>query len=219
MCLLYVKPKGIGVSDELLRQAQSDNKDGWGVARSINGKLVIDKGMSADAYFKYIKAIPEDEEAVIHNRWGNIGSKELYNCHPFRINEDFCLFHNGTIQIYRPLGEMSDTYSFAFNIIAPMIERNPEIYETDEFRLIVEEVIGMQNKLVMMRKDGKIVIFNKKQGTDHKGLWLSNNRSLYGPHWNNATTYSYKPPQHSVVVSQHHSPTINCWDGYGYGGD
>ncbi len=177
--------------------------------------------MTFSGYEAYIKSIPEDEEIVAHVRWGNIGSKKLYNCHPFRISEQFCMFHNGTIEIKRPMKEMSDTFSFAHNIIAPILERRPEVFLEEAFRKMIEEAIGTNNKLIIMRNDGKIVIFNEKQGQMYKGLWISNGRSLYGQHFDTGTpvgNFSYTPNQHpnrpTTPNQTHRNPTPEVdWNG------
>jgi len=219
MCLLLVKYAGKEIEDNLLKQMWSDNKDGFGTCYSKDNELIITKGMIFDDFIKHIKSIPIEQEIVVHTRWGNIGSKKLYNCHPFRISEDFCMFHNGSITIDRPMKEMSDTYSFAHNIIAPLLKRRPEIFLEDSFRKIVEEAIGVNNKLVMMRKDGKIVIFNERQGQMYKGLWVSNGRSLYGSHWGNGQVVSctYTPgntaPNRPTTTNTQNPIPDTVWDG------
>lgn len=172
MCLAIYKPKGKTVPVEHLEQGYYSNPDGAGFAVANRNKLSIHKG-----YFnfeEFLQAYSEHAHlaAVIHFRYATHGAKNHYNCHPWDINGgEYALVHNGILNI-ASTDEKSDTGHYADSVIAPLLQRMSP--HDSVVKYLVETSIGHGNKIALLKRDGKAVIFNAGKGVNEGGIWYSN---------------------------------------------
>jgi len=101
MCIIAIKPKKVKISNINLKNCWDNNPDGAGFMYSENNELIIEKGLMTFEDFSesYNKINPENKDVVIHFRYGTHGKvcKEL--THPFSINSNLALVHNGIFDI------------------------------------------------------------------------------------------------------------------------
>lgn len=175
MCLAIVKPAGIAVPENYLRNGYAENSDGAGIAYALDGKLHVLKSFSLERFLEYCAAV-EHLPCLIHFRFATHGPTDEANCHPWLFkNGELAAIHNGIINIATTTkGEesMSDTGIFVNLVLDPMSRRVPVSHPA--FRYLVEQSIGKSNKIAVMDVDGSTTIFNEGSGEWSKGVWYSN---------------------------------------------
>lgn len=185
-CLAVWKPKGVMISKKWLNNAFQNNDDGAGFAIQSGNKIEVQKGFfKFDEFWKEFSPL-QKYNAIAHFRIATHGKVETNNCHPFSMcNGKYALIHNGILPIRPPKGiDESDTAHFAINILEPVIESIP--WKLPAFTAIVEEAIGIGNKIVVLRNDGERWIFNEDQGSWDNKSWFSN--TSYKHVWGKTTT-------------------------------
>lgn len=174
MCLAIYKPAGKTVSWDALEEGFSSNKDGAGFAYVQNDRLCIHRGLFNFDDFRTAFMPHAEKQAAIHFRLATHGKKDKKNCHPFRINDNLCLIHNGILPIKcNQDKDMSDTWHYANLILKPMAERDAEFYIRDEVMFMGEAAIG-SNKFVFLSADGGFSIWNADAGHWDDDIWYSN---------------------------------------------
>lgn len=172
MCLIIASPKGIAPDMAVVRNAILDNPHGWGTVSARNGKLTAKRGFGLDSLTRAIKRL--NGPYLIHFRYATHGAVGIANCHPFKVNRDCYMVHNGILHI--PLVDLrySDSWHFARNYVRPYIG-------THGYSTLVadaEHFIGRGNKLAFLRRNGEMLIANEAAGTWDGGLWYSNDYSV-----------------------------------------
>lgn len=114
MCVIIHKPKDETLSEDILWQCFTKNKDGAGLL--VNGRH-CEKG-----FFKFwglLKQVQkyQNEDLIVHCRHATSGPINNRFCHPFKTPLGF-LFHNGVI---KGLGnnQVSDTYRLSLILNDP----------------------------------------------------------------------------------------------------
>lgn len=173
MCLAIVKPKGIAIPDDSIRQGWISNSHGGGYAFVKDGKVQIRKGLMKlkdfnDA-FRADEEVNPDSAFLLHFRIRSMGDDGSTNTHPFEIDGG-CLIHNGTLTgtVAEYSKGPSDTKLFAekfkkdlsFDIIA-------------KHKSAWDAALG-SNKLAMLYDDGRYQIVNESLGLWAEGVWYSN---------------------------------------------
>lgn len=191
MCIAILKTKDGNITDEALRTSFEHNKDGAGIAYTVNEKLIIEKGIfNIDEFITKVRNAEKiaDNNILIHCRIGTSGLKDANNTHPFLIHEDSCLIHNGILDIDVPKGSTkNDTQLF--------IEQYLKCFSTSDLLnhigliKLIEKVID-SNKFVIMDNKGNYRIFNEKEGHWNNGVWYSN-ESYKTFKFVNTTNYMY----------------------------
>ena len=173
MCMAIYKPKGVQIAKEYLKNSFRENHDGAGFAIARNAEVKCFKGFfKFGDFWKAFKPY-QNEAAVIHFRWATHGEKNGDNCHPFLVcGGNMAVVHNGIIDI-KTDGKKSDTATFCELVIEPILKQGVSP-KCGAFRYLIETSIGAGNKIVMLLRDGKAIIFNEKQGVWHNGAWFSN---------------------------------------------
>lgn len=175
MCIIIYKPKGKSVPLERLFNAKERNPHGFGLSYAVNKKLQIYKTMDFDDFLeKYAKVNHHD--CLIHFRFATKGKKEKINCHPFRINKNLVMAHNGTIQnLEGTSDEKSDSRTFAHSYIRPMVQIKKDFIKSKNGKRWMKGMISMQtNKLVFMNHHGTPTFINGDLGHWSQGCWYSN---------------------------------------------
>jgi hypothetical protein len=177
MCIAIFKPKHRNIDKEILENCFDNNSDGAGFAYAEDGNLVISKGFfTFDDFWAEYENLPENVPAVIHFRIGTSGKKDSFNCHPWAVNDDLCLIHNGVIGEFSAKDSpQSDTGNFTDHFVRPLVEKFGEGAIKDElFRYIVYKAIGDHNKIIFFDREGEFSIINEEEGEWNDDVWFSN---------------------------------------------
>lgn len=180
MCLIIASKEGNVPDADLMKRSYDDNPHGWGVMWVEDGAIHVVRGLKYASMVKAMKRV-EGKPYVLHTRWATHGSKTVKNCHPFKVDDDLWIAHNGIIQIETPVEDRSDTWHWA-QAFSQVVKDYPWVME-ESYRpkLIdyVEKWVGVCNKVVMLRSSGDILIANESAGVHYEGMWLSNTNSLW----------------------------------------
>lgn len=183
MCVAVVKPAGVDISDEFLRNCWETNSHGAGFAYVQKSKVKIVKGlMTFDEFlaaYKSKAAKFKSTPFLIHFRIRSAGSSGADNTHPFEINNG-ALIHNGTIHgtgASYSAGE-SDTALFVKEF------KDHLTFDKVEANLAKLEDALDYNKVAMLFGDSRYIIINHKKGVWEGGVWYSNSsfRSRFQRH-------------------------------------
>jgi hypothetical protein len=179
MCLIVHRPVGIKTPSDWFDNALANNPDGWGIVASTGRALSIARGLDPKKFHTALKTF-KDKEVLIHFRFATHGSVSVENCHPFTICDGgFAVVHNGVINIDTSSNEdLSDSWHYANGVLAPMLQENPRLIESNSFLVSTGKAIGSGNKIVLIRADGKIGIINPSFGFNLANHWLSNTCSI-----------------------------------------
>src|SRR5258708_5130713 len=106
MCLIVYQPKGCEFSEEYMRKAARENRDGFGIAfkdsSEESGIKVIKTTGDADEILELYKEY-KDRDLAMHFRLATHGAHNLENCHPYQVlnkeehGRTLWVFHNGVI--------------------------------------------------------------------------------------------------------------------------
>jgi glutamine amidotransferase len=182
MCIAIVKKAGVSIPEDHLYNGWLANDDGAGFCCiDENGEFIIHKSMTwlgfIDKYRDAVENYGDTSDFLIHFRITSKGATNLDNCHPFQVDRDRVIMHNGTItNLEIPKGDSrSDTRVFAEDWLPSL----PENWEDNEIiQLLIESFIGWSKVCLLHRTKG-IYIFNEKSGHWFEGNWYSN--SSYEP--------------------------------------
>lgn len=175
-CLAVFKPAGKTITREHLENGFSANDHGAGIAWCHDKKLYVEKGFfTFDAFWAVYKDV-QPLNCLIHFRIGTSGGRDKENCHPWKVNENLAIIHNGIISIpFQFKGKnYSDTGVFVNSVLEPMTRHDPEIWKINSIQWVLEEAIGIGNKMIFLDNEGCHAILNEKQGDWNDGSWFSN---------------------------------------------
>lgn len=192
MCLIaYIKDKeNPDFSDANFRTSWSKNPDGLGMMWTAGDKVETFHSLDMEeSLVKYNELKGKVDHLSIHFRWGTSGTKNIENTHPFKILDleedgvDMYMMHNGVISVRETDKTMCDTWHFANNYIKPLIKKDFHLLFTPEMTDLIENKIG-GSKLLFLYNSPKwcgthIIHENKGKWLNHKGVWLSNEYSIY----------------------------------------
>jgi predicted glutamine amidotransferase len=177
MCIAILKTKNGTITDAELKNSFENNSDGAGIAYTKNNELRIVKGIfDVETFIKTVRQAEKlaDNNMLIHCRIGTSGLNDKENTHPFVINNNICLIHNGVLHIDVPKGsKINDTQIFINKYMKGI--KNDTIMKNHTFHNILEEMIGASNKFVILNNKGEFKIINEKAGNWENGCWFSNN--------------------------------------------
>lgn len=189
MCIAIYHDQSCPLDPEAFENSWSNNPDGGGFAYfDESNELVIKKSMNKgqmyDQYYKAIEEYGDKSPFLVHFRIATHGTVDLANAHPFRVNANTVLIHNGMIPtIMDKKQKRSDTRVF----VEEYLPRLPKNWLDDKYLFdMVQEYIGA-SKLVIMTNDPKLdsylYIVNEKMGH-----WSKDGKSWYS----NRSYCSYK---------------------------
>jgi len=172
MCIAILnKANGANLSRKTLRRCQAANPDGIGIAWTEDGTVKVKKSVkSLDVIFKtYQRARTFDTDILLHFRLATHGQVSVANCHPFNIDSNTVVIHNGIIDGFGS-DDLSDTLHFTNHILRGL----PEGWRDNQAIL---DLLGWSiawSKLVILSGDGKVTIVNEDDGLWQNGNWYSN---------------------------------------------
>jgi len=171
------KPANKILSEKILINAYSNNDHGAGFAFSHKGKLIMRKGFfDFKEFYKAFDKIQRGNPAIIHFRNASSGSKNEENCHPFLINKNICVAHNGILTDWIPNAKdkQSDTLWFVEAMLKPLFTDVPEAHLNPVYQLFLDKTIETGNKLLFLDNKGRKSIIRAHAGVWVKGCWFSN---------------------------------------------
>ena len=204
MCIIIYQPKGKYVPLERLLQAKERNPHGFGISWASKRKLHIFKTMDFEEFLeKYAKVNKND--CLIHFRFATKGKKEKINCHPFRINKNLIMAHNGTIRNLEGANDdVSDSRAFAHKYVRPMVAQCRRFIKSVNGKRWLKTMISMQtNKLVFMNQFGNPTFVNGDLGHWSMGCWYSNETyKSPKPTFNRRSIKSYKSKGYGYLMQK-----------------
>jgi predicted glutamine amidotransferase len=174
MCIIAIKPADSKIAISKIFNMWVNNPHGAGIMFAQDGELKVVKGLMdlgafLDAYNEH-----KDKKLVIHFRWRTHGPVLGKLTHPFWINGDVAMVHNGIIPgIKTPKGE-SDTSMYIRTLQRRYSDPMKALRKEGTRKFILRE-IGL-SKLVFMNANGTIQMLNGQTGhfSDEDGCWYSN---------------------------------------------
>ena len=206
MCLALFVPTTATVSISNLKRGWTSNDDGAGYCFvDEHGEIIIKKFMTWEsfesAYVPDSILYGDNSPFLIHFRITSKGVTSIDNCHPFKVNDDIAIIHNGTMSnITIESGDTrSDTKIFAEEYLANI---GDAIVDNAYIFALAEGFIGYSKVCILHRKRG-VFILNEKLGhwNADDGCWYSN--ESYKP---KPVIPPYKP------LAPYVAPKTNGWD-------
>lgn len=194
MCVIIHKPANVLPSFSSISSACDVNPAGWGLMTADRGKLEIIKefnpdGNNPDEVYRALENV-RNMEAFLHLRYVTAGDENLANCHPFPVltqaenDVDIALMHNGTLYAFDYGDDMSDTFHFASDLVAPLLKRFIQFTGEDAVlsdhmtEAVLKEFIGSTSVVALFDGYGGSLIINQKNGIEIDGCWASNGYSF-----------------------------------------
>lgn len=222
MCLLIATTGSSRPSKKALRRAAKNNPDGFGFAVIGDGKIHTYRSMDINStiseYFTAREEYP-NSPSIFHLRITTHGATNVDNCHPFRVNDDVVLGHNGMLPIKEEDGK-SDTRIFAedwlpeFDLVE-LLDTESGFKELENFA--TGSKLAFLNTSDLLRHS--LYIVNEHLGHWNEGVWYSNAsyKKSYG--------YSYYKPSYSTYAGIKFTPSDDfrfddeLWDDERLSGD
>lgn len=179
MCLIIHKPAGRAIPADLLEAALRLNEDGFGVMgfSPASGLLIKRQTRITLEALLQFERNHRDAEYALHLRQRTRGDTEAHNLHPFKIDAQLYLMHNGTIRLPLRVAGRSDTWHFVHDVLRPLAQRRPGVLLDNAFVQFLELALKAENKLALMDyAEHRIVLVNRHHGAELDGLWLSSTR-------------------------------------------
>jgi len=185
MCLIvYNQGGGAKLPERNLRIAYENNPHGFGMMWADNGEVNTIRGIyTIDEILSMVRAM-DGIPYVIHFRYRTRGVINKSNCHPHRVlskkidGHDLHMMHNGTFFFLKTDEDESDSVQFAKHLRGSLrVFGADSLFDKTQLNRMATRV-GVINKLVFLRGDGKIAIVNKSEGFEKDGCWYSNTYSL-----------------------------------------
>lgn len=176
MCIAILNKVGT-LPKEYIQNSWDNNYHGAGLAFSDGNKFTVYKTDSnADTFYKkykkYRKAHP-NVPFLLHFRISTHGTITTDNLHPFIINDNVALIHNGMIDLdgHAKTDHRSDTRFFCEDILATL----PYGWQHSAGIHAMIEQIGGWSKFVLLDTDQNHYIIGEDAGHWYEGNWYSNN--------------------------------------------
>lgn len=98
MCVIMVADCPKKILALSLKDAWQRNSDGAGILIQTQAGITVFKGlMKFKTLMKTLKTIPESTQTAVHFRMATHGASTEENTHPFQIDQDSYLMHNGVL--------------------------------------------------------------------------------------------------------------------------
>ena len=180
MCIIIVANKNKKIPNEHIKLASELNCDGFGISASVNNKLFVYKSISInpDDIIKLYNSIRQvaTGDIVLHFRLATHGDVSDKLCHPFYVNKDLVMFHNGVIRDsvsgYNGHDKNeSDTTSFVNNVLKNFkkgFQNNKTIMN------MISTSVGEYNRLCFLDSTGQTNYTSSGEWVEYNGILYSN---------------------------------------------
>ena len=176
MCIAILVKAGTTVPLDHLREGARANPDGCGLGWVENNKVQMFKTMSFDTWLiKYLDVLERlgNIQMLIHFRITSKGDTTVEMCHPFQVDDNHILIHNGTISSIPKkslVNGRSDTAVFAEELLRNL----PVGWESNASILhILEEYVGY-SKVLILDSNNNVTFLNEGLGHWRDDVWYSN---------------------------------------------
>jgi len=180
MCIMFVqRPYVPRVAKKTFYRCYERNPHGGGLAIAHQNKLTVIKGFfNPDLFWEAYNNIPRKATVIAHFRASSTEHVNLENCHPFMIDDEHCVVHNGAIFDFFSTDEenkWSDTALYTHIILKPLFKKDKNLWRTKLGHYLLSKSLGWnRNVLVILDNRGKYVIYNEGYGLWSKGIYFSN---------------------------------------------
>jgi predicted glutamine amidotransferase len=200
MCIIAVKPAGIGLPDyEKIENMFFANPDGAGLMYTENGSVCIKKGFMTlsdldDGLRHLEKQVNiKNTPIILHFRFSTGGGILPENTHPFPVVGDIydlkkrqisCLLgmaHNGIIPGIKPRKGISDTMEYITSELAYIYQSNPCFYKEKDGK-----------EFLLKRTNSKLAFLDKNGNIETVGHFIADGGVLYSNDSYKSYNYSTK---------------------------
>ena len=185
MCIIIVSNKNKKIPNEHIKLASELNCDGFGMSASVNNKLFVYKSISinSDDIIKLYNSIRQvaTGDIVLHFRLATHGDISDKLCHPFYVNKDLVMFHNGvmrdSVSGYNGHNKNeSDTKAFVNNVL----KNFKKGFQNNETVMnMISTSVGEYNKLCFLDSTGRTTYTLSDKWVEHNGILYSNPDIFY----------------------------------------
>lgn len=210
MCLAIYQPAGKSIPEDYLRTGFESNPHGAGYMYFDDDNILcIEKCMNfeefIDSYEEHWLQYGGVSPFAIHFRWATHGARNLDNVHPFAMNDNVAVMHNGILDCHIDDTAMSDTASFVKNYLTAL---PTNWYDNDYLFDMVEQYCAGSKLIVFSNEvdaEFPAYILNEHSGHWKDEVWYSNSsyekqKSLYAPMLGNYTSLLGKSAKQSAIV-------------------
>ena len=176
MCIIiYKKENAILPSYEILKKCFANNNDGAGFCYvNENNNIKMEKGFfNFKKFYERLLEVQNNKHLLIHMRISTGGMNDKRNCHPYRINNNLFLAHNGVLPELLSKANLVFSDTYIYSEILKIFKIKISDFKSEYFKYLFEKAIGNNNKLVFFSKQ-KAIILNEKLGEWKDGVWFSN---------------------------------------------
>lgn len=187
MCIAIYQDPGARLTEDEFRTSWQSNPDGGGLAwLDDTGTVRTFKSMKLrpmmDKYEQILDLHGAHTPVLVHFRIATHGTVNEYNCHPFMVNSNIAVIHNGIIPV---LIDKKDNRSDTRVFTEEYLPKLPAGWLDDDYLFdMVEEYIG-SSKLVFLTTENRerAYIANEHQGhwNTPKNIWFSNKSYCKAP--------------------------------------
>jgi len=173
------KPFAPKLSREVIQRCFERNPHGAGFAFAMDNKVSVVKGFfNPDELIQYYELIPPQATILLHFRKASAGEINVKSCHPFRINKDHVMVHNGTIMdFWDEKSSLSDTQRFVNMYLRPIFKNDKYFWRRRTGKYTIGRIVW-PGKCIVLRNNGDYVIFNEELGVWDGDTWFSNDGFL-----------------------------------------
>ena len=162
MCVIIVNKDGKSLPQTVITKSVTVNPDGFGIYFLDTKELFKTMDMTIASTL-----LSSARPFIAHCRYATVGVKNIDNVHPFEVQEDAYLFHNGTVRTRPTDKDKSDSWA-----LAQLISRY------DPMGQEVEHILEMTDSRFCMVKDGQFKVFNQELWHEHEGVLYSKDNVL-----------------------------------------
>lgn len=213
MCIAIANKNSKLIDEKTFITCWNANEDGFGMASIYKGKIVIDKEINSVklAYEIYKNAFmtrDKKTDVILHFRISTSGKIDIDNCHPFFVNKNFAMCHNGVLSI-KTTEKKNDTRIFIDCILNKLPNDFPYI---QAYKNLIQMAIG-SNKFLFLDRKGKCIIFNESLGIQEDGNWYSNSSYKFkevSDFWRDDYFYSASKGYHKNTYLANKTKASQC---------
>jgi hypothetical protein len=201
MCIAILNKNSV-LPIETIKNSFENNPDGAGLCAIIDGKLTYHKELNPKNYkgfykiYAYYRSLT-DLPMLLHFRIGTSGIKDERNIHPFPINRNMALIHNGMLSYNVINKDFSDTWHFTQ--LLKSLKSPARLLNKNSIEYQMFSAFSKGSKIALLHTSGEFSIMNENSGKWDADNWYSNEtyracdyRNVGGKIvWNNSLNRSY----------------------------
>tara|TARA_R110002153_G_scaffold220015_1_gene372515 strand:+ start:11198 stop:12262 length:1065 start_codon:yes stop_codon:yes gene_type:complete len=168
MCVIIVKKQTGKLDPSIAAQALAYNPHGFGIQTLDDGKVL--KTMNIAEAQDWLQS---ERPYIFHSRLTTVGTTDIDNAHPVKVNEHNWLFHNGTVQVPHTWDkDLSDT-----RFVADTLRKTPWQSWKD-----ILSLTDSRFAYTRISKSGKVYVNRIGNWHEKGGVYYSKPNVLDCPH-------------------------------------